>query len=135
MDDKMKCVICDGTGWVCEGHGNHPWSGASTRRDACGEGPGMPCPAVDCENSMANPDKLASMSKRILDQDAEIEMYRKTLRDIVRQCNNFGYGSPTVMERMIDRIEDMAIDALDKQSNSRCTCIRTNGEACSNCKT
>lgn len=43
---------------------------------------------------------------------ASEEAYRKTLRDIVRQCNNTGYGSPSVMERMIDRIEDMAIDAL-----------------------
>ena len=43
---------------------------------------------------------------------ASEEAYRKTLRGIVRQCNNTGYGSPSVMERMIDRIEDMAIDAL-----------------------
>ena len=42
----------------------------------------------------------------------EIEHYRKTLRDIVRQCNNPIYGSAPGMERMIDRIDDMAIDAL-----------------------
>ena len=42
----------------------------------------------------------------------EIERLRAALSAILRQCNNTGYGSPTVMERMIDRIEEEAIGAL-----------------------
>lgn len=38
------CKNCDGTGWVCENHENKPWTGYSTRKDACDCGAGMPCP-------------------------------------------------------------------------------------------
>ena len=48
----MPCVICDNTGWVCEGHGNHPWRGVSNRPDSCDFGPGMPCPSSTCEHSL-----------------------------------------------------------------------------------
>lgn len=64
------CVICDNTGWVCEGHGNHPWAGVSNRPDSCDHGPGVPCPGVDCENSM---DWFGGK--------AEIEKLREALRD------------------------------------------------------
>lgn len=113
MDDNMDAMMADGL--------------LRTVRDAAkllyGENQTYPCDDVKRmmdDVGRLRADKLPSMSKRILDQDAEIEMYRKTLRDIVRQCNNSGYGSPTVMERMIDRIEDMAIDVLgDAPKKSR----------------
>lgn len=39
----LTCSVCDGTGWVCENHRDHPWGGESSRADACGCGPGAPC--------------------------------------------------------------------------------------------
>jgi hypothetical protein len=37
----MKCVLCEDSGWVCEGHPERPWGGAHGCQ--CG-GAGMPCP-------------------------------------------------------------------------------------------
>ena len=48
---------------------------------------------------------------------AEIERYRKTLRDIVRQCNNPIHTCPAGMDRIIERVEEMAIDALGHKQN------------------
>jgi hypothetical protein len=36
----MKCVFCDGRGWVCENHPEQPWEGEFAC--PCG-GAGMPC--------------------------------------------------------------------------------------------
>lgn len=47
---KNNCELCDGTEWVCEAHETHPSDTVSMRSDACGDGPGVPCPA--CNNSM-----------------------------------------------------------------------------------
>ena len=57
------CVICDNTGWVCEGHGNHPWNGVSNRPDSCGHGPGKPCPGRDCEYSMYNSERETEIKR------------------------------------------------------------------------
>jgi hypothetical protein len=43
----MKCELCDGTGWVCEGHPHAPWVG----EQACGCGAaGAPCPTCNVAN-------------------------------------------------------------------------------------
>ncbi len=39
----MPCTICDDKGWVCEIHPDRPWNAFSSRADACGCGPGVPC--------------------------------------------------------------------------------------------
>src|SRR5258705_12066602 len=36
----MKCLLCDGCGWVCENHPDKPWEGEHAC--PCG-GAGMPC--------------------------------------------------------------------------------------------
>ena len=85
--------------------------------------PNVDCPCyarlVDEAKRLREANELMLTDIRRTDVDmlafkAEIEHYRKTLRDIVRQCNNPIYGSAPGMERMIDRIEDMAIDALGR---------------------
>ena len=43
----------------------------------------------------------------------DIERLRAVLLEIVEECRNTGYGDPTVMERMIDRIEETACAALE----------------------
>ena len=48
---------------------------------------------------------------------AEIERMRAALSEIVEECHNTGYGDPTVMERMIDRIEETASDAMRERQN------------------
>jgi hypothetical protein len=125
------CPICDNTGWVCEAHGNHPSECVSHRSDACADGPGMPCPSVECKNTVhekvhalcVNADKFTvARDERdaaridLLAANEEIERYRKTLRDIVRQCNNPIHTCPAGMDRIIERIEEMAIDALGYQA-------------------
>ena len=41
---KEKCDVCDDAGRVCEDHLNKPWSGTSSRADACDcGGAGVPC--------------------------------------------------------------------------------------------
>jgi hypothetical protein len=37
------CNNCFSTGWVCENHSNHPWSGLADVEPCCG-GAGSPCP-------------------------------------------------------------------------------------------
>jgi hypothetical protein len=37
---RMKCLLCEDTGWVCENHLDQPWEGPHTC--SCG-GAGMPC--------------------------------------------------------------------------------------------
>jgi len=37
----MKCLVCEGCGWVCESHPERPWEGEHAC--TCG-GAGMPCP-------------------------------------------------------------------------------------------
>ena len=55
----MTCVTCDGIGWVCSNHGDRPWLGLSALRqkrrrlDACGCGPGAPCPSCHPEGPRA----------------------------------------------------------------------------------
>lgn len=61
---------------------------------------------------------LEIMSDVVQEQRIEIERYRKTLRDIVRQCNNPIHTSPAGMDRIIERVEEMAIDALGPQLNA-----------------
>jgi hypothetical protein len=50
------CTNCDDTGWVCEGHLDRPWKGASDRADACDCGAGTPCACVDDD---VTPEELA----------------------------------------------------------------------------
>ena len=71
------CAICDNTGWVCEGHGNHPWRGVSNRPDSCDFGPGMPCPSSTCEHSLARRDDDNIGALR-----AEVERLRAALQHI-----------------------------------------------------
>ena len=42
----------------------------------------------------------------------EDKRLRGALSEIVEECQNTGYGDPTVMERMIDRIEETASAAM-----------------------
>jgi len=39
----VGCIMCDGTGWVCENHPYSPWGGVSDMRNACECGAGMLC--------------------------------------------------------------------------------------------
>ncbi|MEH2589815.1 hypothetical protein [Bradyrhizobium sp. AZCC 1721] len=40
----MKCLLCEGSGWVCENHPDQPWEG----EHACGCGrAGAPCPTCN----------------------------------------------------------------------------------------
>ena len=55
------CANCDGGGWVCENHEDHPWGGTSSREDGCGCGAGAPCPV--CNKKMA----FSGMAYDILD--------------------------------------------------------------------
>ena len=55
------CANCDGGGWVCENHEDHPWDGTSSRYDVCGCGAGAPCPV--CNKKMA----FSGMAYDILD--------------------------------------------------------------------
>jgi hypothetical protein len=53
---NIGCPNCDDTGWVCERHEDRPWDGGSSRHDACGCGPGVPCecnPFADHSKVMA----------------------------------------------------------------------------------
>ena len=54
---------------------------------------------------------------RCYEAAAEIERMRAALSEIVEECHNTGYGDPTVMERMIDRIEETASDAMRERQN------------------
>ena len=47
----------------------------------------------------------------------EVERMRAALSEIVEECHNTGYGDPTVMERMIDRIEETASAAMRERQN------------------
>jgi len=47
----------------------------------------------------------------------EIARLRAALSEIVEECQNTGYGDPTVMERMIDRIEETANFAMRERQN------------------
>lgn len=73
----MSCVICDNTGWVCEGHGNHPWRGVSNRPDSCDFGPGTPCPSSTCEHSLDRRDDDDTAALR-----AEVERLRAGNEDM-----------------------------------------------------
>ena len=82
MSDIVKprfepCAICDNTGWVCEGHGNHPWRGVSNRPDSCDFGPGMPCPSSTCEHSLDRRDDDDTAALR-----AEVERLRAGNEDM-----------------------------------------------------
>lgn len=39
----VGCIMCDGTGWVCENHPHKPWAGVSMMLNACECGVGMLC--------------------------------------------------------------------------------------------
>jgi hypothetical protein len=45
MAEKVRCEVCDDTGWVCENHPDRPSDcGGSKRLDVCiCGGAGMPC--------------------------------------------------------------------------------------------
>jgi uncharacterized coiled-coil DUF342 family protein len=47
----------------------------------------------------------------------EIARLRAALSEIVEECRNTGYGDLTVMERMIDRIEETASAALGEKKD------------------
>lgn len=36
------CMACQGGGWVCENHSDHPWAGTADVEPCCG-GAGAPC--------------------------------------------------------------------------------------------
>lgn len=46
---------------------------------------------------------------------SEAAVLREALREIADQCQNTGYGNAIVMERIIDRIESIVIDALKEE--------------------
>ena len=48
---NVACRNCGDTGWVCEEHLDHPWSGVRTHPEACEHGAGAPCPC--CQPAMA----------------------------------------------------------------------------------
>ena len=62
---KMKCVLRDDSGWVCENHPKRAWEGEHA--GGCG-GIGAPCPAC---NSPAPDDtpRLPDGFKTIIDKD------------------------------------------------------------------
>ena len=44
---------------------------------------------------------------------ARVAELEQAVRYIFKETQNTGYGNPIVMERMIDRIEECAINAID----------------------
>lgn len=49
-----QCHTCQDAAWVCECHGDRPWSGVSDHPTACGSDAGDPCP--DCNFSVGRDD-------------------------------------------------------------------------------
>jgi uncharacterized membrane protein len=69
-------------------------------------------------------DRRAAMTENH-DLWREVERLRAALSEIVEECRNTGYGDPTVMERMIDRIEEIASAALgEKVSDAAARAVR-----------
>jgi regulator of replication initiation timing len=62
-------------------------------------------------------DRRAAMTENH-DLWREVERLRAALSGIVEECRNTGYGDPTVMERMIDRIEETASAAMRKRKGN-----------------
>ena len=64
--DADKCSWCDDAGWVCEDHPDKPWSGTSSRADACHcGGAGVPCQQCNAET----PPKKTGIVHVIADKD------------------------------------------------------------------
>ena len=51
-----------------------------------------------------------------LDAAAEIERLRAALREIDTACSNPGSWSPVVMERIIERVQELSRAALEKST-------------------
>lgn len=86
MSDIVKphfkpCPICDNTGWVCEGHGNHPWRGVSNRPDSCDFGPGIPCPSSTCEHSLdrRDDDDIAALRAEVKSKNEQFQQYARKM--------------------------------------------------------
>lgn len=146
MNDTAKprfepCPICDNTGWVCEGHGNHPWRGVSNRPDSCDFGPGMPCPSSTCEHSLARrEDDVGRLRDALIAAVSVFYEMANLLND-----EDFAGEVPGLSGKVIghrERYHKYMVEELSKAGDAAraalgggCTCIRANGEACSNCKT
>jgi hypothetical protein len=65
----MPCLLCDDTGWVCEGHEDRPWGGLSKRGDAYECGPGVPCPRCNVPVPGEAPDWSKAGVKTGFDKD------------------------------------------------------------------
>ena len=57
--------------------------------------------------------KLDSCADEIVALRARVAELEQAVRYIFKETQNTGYGNPIVMERMIDRIEECAINAID----------------------
>lgn len=49
---------------------------------------------------------------------AEVAALREALQEIVRHCNNQGYGNPIADNRTVDRCEETAMAALAAQEQA-----------------
>jgi hypothetical protein len=65
MAKKMRCEVCDDTGWVCEDHGDRPLKGDSKRGDACDYGVGMPCPHCNSCDGIGEPPDISRMNFKV----------------------------------------------------------------------
>ena len=89
--------------------------------------PARPAPDMLCYEAAAEIEQLraeiAALQAECEGVDAigelvdEIEQLREALSEIVEECRNTGYGDPTVMERMIDRIGETASAAMRGRQN------------------
>ncbi|MFG3598318.1 hypothetical protein [Bradyrhizobium sp. RDI18] len=61
----MKCLLCEGSGWVCENHPDQPWEGEHTC--GCG-GAGARCPTCNSPAEGERP-RLPPGFKTVLDKD------------------------------------------------------------------
>ncbi len=81
---RAKCRACDDSGWVCETHTDRPWE-ISDHPEACGCGPGAPCPC--CRWDMATQhirersDKLARV-EAVLGSEEAVERVARGLATI-----------------------------------------------------
>jgi hypothetical protein len=62
------CVICDGTGWVCENHPDWPWRGPSPGADGCECGAGLPCEHCNPCGGIDEPPAISPIVRVTLDR-------------------------------------------------------------------
>jgi hypothetical protein len=62
-----KCVICDGTGWVCENHPDRPWAFSSSAAACQCRGAGMPCERCNPSDADNRPDMSRTGLKITID--------------------------------------------------------------------